>query len=63
MTAAPHLFGDPLINRLKTEFAGLSNTKRIAYGVGLAAAIIIAALLLSGVWDPAAVETGVTPVQ
>ncbi|MCC3299246.1 hypothetical protein [Arthrobacter caoxuetaonis] len=52
-----------MINRLKTEFAGLSKNKRIAYGVGLAAAIIIAALLLSGVWDPGAVETGVVPVK
>ncbi|MGK3708597.1 hypothetical protein [Arthrobacter sp. IK3] len=52
-----------MINRLKTEFAGMSNTRRIAYGVGLGVALLLLVLLGTGVWDPMAVETGVSAVK
>lgn len=48
---------------MKTEFEAMSNRRRMVYGVALGLAVVVAALLLSGVWDPAAVPTGVTPVK
>lgn len=55
--------GEPLINRMKTEFEAMSSRRRMVYGVALGLAVIVAALLLTGVWDPMAVDTGVTPVK
>lgn len=52
-----------MINRMKTEFEAMSSRRRMVYGVALGLAVIVAALLLTGVWDPMAVDTGVTPVK
>lgn len=46
--------------RLAREFDEMPTWKRIAYGVGIVAAIVIAVLLLSGTWEPFAVQTGAT---
>lgn len=48
---------------MKTEFEAMSTRRRMFYGIALGAAVVIAALLLTGVWDPAAVDTGVVPVK
>lgn len=52
-----------MINRMKTEFEAMSTRRRMVYGIALGVAIVIAGLLLTGVWDPAAVETGVSTVK
>ncbi|MCC3292565.1 hypothetical protein [Arthrobacter sp. zg-Y1110] len=48
---------------MKTEFAGLSNRRRMAYGIGLGVALLLLVLLGTGVWDPMAVDTGVVPTK
>ena len=45
-------------NRLVREYTEMSNTRRIIYAVLLLASIVTVTLLLTGTWDPFAVETG-----
>lgn len=48
--------------RLAREIDEMPTWKRIAYSVGLVAAITVAVLLLSGTWEPFAVSTGATKI-
>lgn len=48
-----------LYNR-KLEIEEMSTFKRVAYSVGIVGAVIIAVLLLGGIWEPFAVQTSTT---
>lgn len=50
-----------LKHRLAREYDEMPTWKKIAYSVGIVAAIVVAVLLLSGTWQPFAVST--TPVH
>jgi hypothetical protein len=47
-----------LKHRLSRELDEMPTWKKIAYSVGLVAAVVVAVLLLSGTWQPFAVTTG-----
>jgi uncharacterized membrane protein YiaA len=47
-----------LKNRIVREYTEMSNTRKIVYAVLLLASAITVTLLLTGTWDPFAVETG-----
>jgi hypothetical protein len=45
-------------NRIVREYTEMSNARRIVYAVLLLVSAVVVTLLLTGVWDPFAVETG-----
>lgn len=48
--------------RLAREFDDMPTWKRVAYGIGIVGAIAVAVLLLSGTWEPFAVQTGASKI-
>lgn len=51
-----------LKNRLAREYDEMSSFKKIAYSIGIVASIAVAVLLLSGVWEPFAVQSSTTVI-
>lgn len=51
-----------LKNRFAREIDEMSAFKRIAYPVGIVLAVVVAVLLLGGIWEPFAIQSSTTVV-